>query len=224
MKILLIEDHKMVATSLKMSLETDESISVDIVNDVKELSINESVFNYDLLLIDINLTGIEGTINGLDVAEELINKYEDLKVVILTAYKLDFYIKRAKRIGCKGFISKEEETAKLIEDIKSIALKGKAIFPEENHMLEPLTKSEIHIVKLYSNGLSRKELAKELNTNVRSLAVSLSRIYQKLGVRNYQEMIDKVRELGYVDSFYRQALEFYNSSAFLFTKVSWNRL
>ena len=201
MKILLIEDHKMVATSLKMSLETDESISLDIVNNVRELSINESVLNYDLLLIDINLTGIEGTINGLDVAEELINKYEDLKIVILTAYKLDFYIKRAKRIGCKGFISKEEETSKLIEDIKSIALKGKAIFPEDNHMLEPLTKSEIHIVKLYSNGLSRKDLAKALNTNVRSLAVSLSRIYQKLGVRNYQEMIDKVRELGYVDSF-----------------------
>lgn len=201
MKILLIEDHKMVATSLKMSLETDESISVDIVNNVRNLSINESVLYYDLLLIDINLTGIEGTINGLDVAEEMINKYKDLKIVILTAYKLDFYIKRAKRIGCKGFISKEEETAKLIEDIKSIALKGKAIFPEENHMLEPLTKSEIHIVKLYSNGLSRKDLAKELNINVRSLAVSLSRIYQKLGVRNYQEMIDKVRELGYVDSF-----------------------
>ena len=201
MKILLIEDHKMVATSLKMSLETDESIYVDIVNNVRDLCINESVLNYDLLLIDINLTGIEGTINGLDVAEELINKYEDLKIVILTAYKLDFYIKRAKRIGCKGFISKEEETSKLIEDIKSIALKGKAIFPEDNHMLEPLTKSEIHIVKLYSNGLSRKELAKALNTNVRSLAVSLSRIYQKLGVRNYQEMIDKVRELGYVDSF-----------------------
>ena len=201
MKILLIEDHKMVATSLKMSLETDDSISVDIVNNVRDLSINESFLNYDLLLIDINLTGIEGTINGLDVAEELINKYEDLKIVILTAYKLDFYIKRAKRIGCKGFISKEEETSKLIEDIKSIALKGKAIFPEDNHMLEPLTKSEIHIVKLYSNGLSRKEFAKELNTNVRSLAVSLSRIYQKLGVRNYQEMIDKVRELGYVDSF-----------------------
>ena len=201
MKILLIEDHKMVATSLKMSLEMDESISVDIVNNVRDLCINEYVLKYDLLLIDINLIGIEGTINGLDVAEEFINKYVDLKIVILTAYKLDFYIKRAKRIGCKGFISKEEETSKLIEDIKSIALKDKAIFPEENHMLEPLTKSEIHIVKLYSNGLSRKELAKELNTNVRSLAVSLSRIYQKLGVRNYQEMIDKVRELGYVDSF-----------------------
>ena len=201
MKILLIEDHKMVATSLKMSLEKDESISVDIVNNVRNLSINESVLYYDLLLIDINLTGIEGTINGLDVAEELINKYKDLKIVILTAYKLDFYIKRAKRIGCKGFISKEEETAKLIKDIKSIALKGETIFPKENYMLEPLTKSEIHIVKLYSKGLSRKELAKELNINVRSLAVSLSRIYQKLGVRNYQEMIDKVRELGYVDSF-----------------------
>lgn len=201
MKILLIEDHKMVATSLKMSLETEESISVDIVNNVGELNKDESILNYDLLLIDINLTGIEGTINGLDLAEDLINKYKDIKIVILTAYKLDFYIKRAKEIGCKGFISKEEDTNKLIRHIKNIVEEDKKVFPKENLILEPLTESEINIVKLYSKGLSRKELAKELNINVRSLAVSLSRIYQKLDVRNYQEMIDKVRELGYVDSF-----------------------
>ena len=201
MKILLIEDHKMVATSLKMSLEKENSISVDIINNFSSSEIDGIILNYDLLLIDINLTGIEGTINGLDLAEELIEKYKNIKIVILTAYKLDFYIKRAKKIGCKGFISKEEETNKLIQHIKNIVLEDKTIFPEENHMLEPLTKYELNIVRLYSNGMSRKQLAKELNTNVRSLAVSLSRIYQKLGVKNYQEMIDKVRELGYVDSF-----------------------
>lgn len=201
MKILLIEDHKMVATSLKMSLEKENSISVDIINNFSESEIDGIILNYDLLLIDINLTGIEGTINGLDLAEELIKKYTDIKIVILTAYKLDFYIKRAKKIGCKGFISKEEETNRLIQHIKNIVLEDKTIFPEENHMLEPLTKCELNIVRLYSAGMSRKQLAKELNTNVRSLAVSLSRIYQKLDVKNYQEMIDKVRELGYVDSF-----------------------
>ena len=201
MKILLIEDHKMVATSLKMSLEKENAISVDIINNFSASEIDGIILDYDLLLIDINLTGIEGTINGLDLAEELIEKYKNIKIVILTAYKLDFYIKRAKKIGCKGFISKEEETNKLIQNIKNIVLEDKTIFPEENHMLEPLTKCELNIVRLYSNGMSRKQLAKELNTNVRSLAVSLSRIYQKLGVKNYQEMIDKVRELGYVDSF-----------------------
>lgn len=201
MKILLIEDHKMVATSLKMSLEKENSISVDIINNFSASEIDGIILDYDLLLIDINLTGIEGTINGLDLAEELIKKYTDIKIVILTAYKLDFYIKRAKKIGCKGFISKEEETNRLIQHIKNIVLEDKTIFPEENHMLEPLTKCELNIVRLYSTGMSRKQLAKELNTNVRSLAVSLSRIYQKLGVKNYQEMIDKVRELGYVDSF-----------------------
>lgn len=201
MRILLIEDHKMVATSLKMSLEKENSISVDIINNVSELDIDSIISSYELLLIDINLTGIEGTVNGLDLAEKLIEKYRDIKIVILTAYKLDFYIKRAKKIGCRGFISKEEETNKLIQNIKNIVEKDKIIFPEENRMLEPLTKCELKIVRLYSEGMSRKELAKELNTNVRSLAVSLSRIYQKLGVRNYQEMIDKVRELGYVDSF-----------------------
>ena len=201
MKILLIEDHKMVATSLKMSLEKENSITVDIINNVSELDIDGIILSYELILIDINLTGIEGTVNGLDLAEKLIEKYKDIKIVILTAYKLDFYIKRAKKIGCRGFISKEEETNKLIRNIKNIVEKDKIIFPEENRMLEPLTKCELKIVRLYSEGMSRKELAKELNTNVRSLAVSLSRIYQKLGVRNYQEMIDKVRELGYVDSF-----------------------
>lgn len=201
MRILLIEDHKMVATSLKMSLEKENSISVDIINNVSELDIDGIISSYELLLIDINLIGIEGTVNGLDLAEKLIEKYRDIKIVILTAYKLDFYIKRAKKIGCRGFISKEEETNKLIQNIKNIVEKDKIIFPEENRMLEPLTKCELKIVRLYSEGMSRKELAKELNTNVRSLAVSLSRIYQKLGVRNYQEMIDKVRELGYVDSF-----------------------
>ena len=201
MKILLIEDHKMVATSLKMSLETEQSISVDIIDRIEKLNTDKSILSYDLLLIDINLTGIEGTVNGLDLAEKLIEKYKDIKIVILTAYKLDFYIKRAKKIGCKGFISKEEETNKLIQHIKNIILEDKTIFPEENHMLESLTKCELNIVRLYSNGMSRKQLAKELNTNVRSLAVSLSRIYQNLGVKNYQEMIDKVRELGYVDPF-----------------------
>ena len=201
MRILLIEDHKMVATSLKMSLEKENSITVDIINNVSELDIDGIISSYELLLIDINLTGIEGTVNGLDLAEKLIEKYRDIKIVILTAYKLDFYIKRAKKIGCRGFISKEEETNKLIRNIKNIVEKDKIIFPEENRMLEPLTKCELKIVRLYSEGMSRKELAKELNTNVRSLAVSLSRIYQKLGVRNYQEMIDKVRELGYVDTF-----------------------
>lgn len=191
----------MVATSLKMSLETEQSISVDIIDRIEKLNTDKSILSYDLLLIDINLTGIEGTVNGLDLAERLIEDYRDIKIVILTAYKLEFYIKRAKEIGCRGFISKEEDTKKLIQYIKSIVEEDKIIFPEENYMLESLTKYELKIVRLYSNGMSRKELAKELNINVRSLAVSLSRIYQKLNVRNYQEMIDKVRELGYVDSF-----------------------
>lgn len=184
-----------------MSLETEQSISVDIIDRIEKLNTDKSILSYDLLLIDINLTGIEGTVNGLDLAEKLIEKYKEIKIVILTAYKLEFYIKRAKEIGCRGFISKEEDTKKLIQYIKSIVEEDKIIFPEENYMLESLTKYELRIVRLYSNGMSRKELAKELNTNVRSLAVSLSRIYQKLNVRNYQEMIDKVRELGYVDSF-----------------------
>ena len=68
MRILLIEDHKMVATSLKMSLEKENSITVDIINNVSELDIDGIISSYELILIDINLTGIEGTVNVLDLA------------------------------------------------------------------------------------------------------------------------------------------------------------
>lgn len=54
MKILLIEDHKMVATSLKMSLEKENSISVDIINNFSASEIDGIILDYDLLLIDIN--------------------------------------------------------------------------------------------------------------------------------------------------------------------------
>lgn len=75
----------------------------------------------------------------------MINKYKYIKIVILTAYKLEFYIRRAKKIGCKGFISKEEETNKLIQNIKSIVEDDKLVFPEENPMLEALTEREMSI-------------------------------------------------------------------------------
>lgn len=201
MKILLIEDHKMLATSLKESLEKSKDVNVDILEDLENIDKTISVNDYDIIIIDINLNGITKKENGLNLSKRLLEKFKDIKIIILTGYNLKYYQDIAKEIGCYGFISKEEGTESLLSKLYLISEEGEKIFPEVERKEEDLSPSEIEIVKLYSSGLSRKEVAEKTFMSLRSLAVSLNRIYQKLDVKNYQQMSDKARELGYIDSF-----------------------
>lgn len=201
MKILLVEDHKMVATSLKESLEKNKDVNVDILENLENVYKTISINNYDIIMIDINLNGMKKKENGLNLSKRLLENFKDIKIIILTGYNLKYYQDIAKEIGCYGFISKEEETESLLNKLYLILEEGEKIFPEAKRKEVDLSPTEIEIVKLYSSGLSRKEVAKKTYMSLRSLAVSLNRIYQKLDVQNYQQMSDKARKLGYINSF-----------------------
>lgn len=85
--------------------------------------------------------------------------------------------------------------------IKLIVNDDEKVFPKYRQKIEELTTSEIEIVKFYSSGMTRNEVVAKTYMSLRSLAVSLNRIYKKLDVKNYQELTDKAREIGYIDSF-----------------------
>ncbi len=200
MKILLIEDHKMMASSLKELLEKDDFFEIDLLEDLKNLEDINFLKSYDILLVDINLRGFEESLNGLDLAEKILNKDKNIKIVILSGYDLFFYGERAKSLGAYAFISKEEDMESLRNKLREVYLNDKKFF-KEKEILENLTEKEIEIVKLYCSGLKRSQVAKELFISERSLAVMLNRIYQKLYINNYQELMKKAMDLGIIDSF-----------------------
>lgn len=191
MKILLIEDHKMMASSLKEFLEKDDFFEIDLLEDLKNLEDINFLSSYDILLVDINLRGFEESLNGLDLAEKILNKDKNIKIVILSGYDLFFYGERAKSLGAYAFISKEEDMESLRNKLREVYLHDKKFFKEK----------EVEIVKLYCSGLKRSQVAKELFISERSLAVMLNRIYQKLYINNYQELMKKAMDLGIIDSF-----------------------
>lgn len=201
MKILLVEDHKMLADSLKDILERTKGIDVVVLKNISELDFIIKTENFDLILMDINLKGLTKEEQGLEISERLIQKYPKIRIVILTGYNLKYYQDLAKNIGCYGFISKEIDTTTLIKTLEQIVIKGEKVFPGRYNNIEELTPREIKIIQLYSSGLTREDVAKECFISLRSLAVSLNRIYRKLEVQNYQEMTNRARELGYIDSF-----------------------
>lgn len=200
MKILLIEDHKMMASSLKVFLEKDKFFEIDLLEDLKNLEDINFLSSYDILLVDINLRGFEESLNGLDLAEKILNKDKNIKIVILSGYDLFFYGERAKSLGAYAFISKEEDMGSLRNKLREVYLHDKKFF-KEKEIIENLTEKEIEIVKLYCSGLKRSQVAKELFISERSLAVMLNRIYQKLYINNYQELMKKAMDLGIIDSF-----------------------
>lgn len=200
MKILLIEDHKMMASSLKEFLEKDKFFEIDLLEDLKNLEDINFLRSYDILLVDINLRGFEESLNGLDLAEKILSKDKNIKIVILSGYDLFFYGERAKSLGAYAFISKEEDMESLRNKLREVYLHDKKFF-KEKEILEKLTEKEVEIVKLYCSGLKRSQVAKELFISDRSLAVMLNRIYQKLYITNYQELMKKAMDLGIIDSF-----------------------
>ncbi|MGR5589560.1 DNA-binding response regulator [Peptoniphilus grossensis] len=200
MKILLIEDHKMMASSLKEILEKDKFFEIDLLEDLKNLEDINFLSSYDILLVDINLRGFEESLNGLDLAKKILNKDKNIKIVILSGYDLFFYGERAKSLGAYAFISKEEDMESLRNKLREVYLHDKKFF-KEKEIIENLTEKEVEIVKLYCSGLKRSQVAKELFISERSLAVMLNRIYQKLYINNYQELMKKAMDLGIIDSF-----------------------
>lgn len=200
MKVLLIEDHKMMARSLKEFLEKDEFFEIDLLKNLEKINDIKFLQIYDILLVDINLKGFEESLNGLDLAEKVLKLDNTIKIVILSGYDLLFYAERAKRLGAYAFISKEEDMQSLINKLKEIYINGKKFFNNKKN-LESLTDKEVEIVQLYCSGLNRSQVAKELFISERSLAVMLNRFYQKLYINNYQELMKKAMDLGIVDSF-----------------------
>lgn len=198
MNLLLIDDHKMFAEGLKQSLEKSEAVdSVDIEMNIELAKVIIQSDKHDIILIDIGIKKLTGNQNGLELAEELLNQKPDLNIVNLTAYDLPWLESESKRIGTKGFISKEVSTSELIEKLERI-VGGENVFREKNRIGEKLTKRELQIVRIYYSGKTRKEVSQELGISTTSLSVALNRIYEKLQVNNYQELCREIIKLGYI--------------------------
>lgn len=199
MKVLLIDDHTLFAQALSESIEKyNKLIHVDIVTKIpKDLDsfIQSIIKRYDLILMDLNLTKAS-TYSGFDISEKILSISPSEKIVALTGFDMPMYKEEAKRIGLRGFITKEETTVNLLNKLKAI-FDGKLLFERDNSF-NKLTDREVEIVRTYCSGKTRQEVAIECYISLSSLATALSRIYSKLEVNNYQDLYKKALELGYI--------------------------
>ena len=193
MKILLLDDHKILGQSIKMLLEEETDIDCNYISSSENL-IENLKKHYDILLLDINLKAEK---TGLDLVEEVLEKYPEQNIVILTSYDLLNYRKIAFDFGVKDFINKSVEAFELIDRLRSVYSgfeNGKS--PE---IIDTLTEREVEVLQEMIKGENKKDIAKKLYISERTLYNHISNIYEKLGAKNIVEAYNRAMELGYID-------------------------
>ena len=198
MKIVIIDDDKLVSMSLQTILNAHEKIEVaGVGNDGTEAVILYDVHLPDVLLMDIRMEKM----TGLEAAETIIHKHPKAKILFLTTFSDDEYIVKALKIGVKGYILKQdfEGIAPALEAVsQGQSVFGELIVDKLPNLLQNseifdygelnISKKEHEIIELVAEGLSNREISEKAFLSEGTIRNYLSTILEKLELRDRTQL------------------------------------
>lgn len=198
-KVLVVEDQGLVREAISALLGLDLQIEVvaqaqDGLEGLKVLAEQD----VDVVLSDIEMPNM----TGLELAEQVIEKYPHSKVVIMTTFSRAGYIRRAMAMGVKGFVLKEAPSEYLVNTLKKVMLGQKVIDPElAMSALEdsdPLTEKERKALRFASEGLKTSEIADKLFLSEGTIRNYLSEAIAKLNATNRVDAARIAKQKGWL--------------------------
>lgn len=194
MKVLVVDDDRLVSASLKTILESDSGIQVvGTFNSGREAAAQYAAQKPDVLLMDIRMEGM----TGLEAAKEILKDFPDAKILFLTTFADDEYIAQALQIGAKGYLLKQNFEA-IIPSVKAVYA-GQRVFGDEVVSRMPtmhsgnlssfgLTSRETELLTQVAEGLSNREIAEKLFLSEGTVRNYISSLLEKLGLRDRTQL------------------------------------
>lgn len=199
MKIVVVDDDKIVAVSLKTILEVSGRIEVMAMGSSGEEAVELYRLHHpDVMLMDIRMNGM----TGLEAGEKILDIDPDARILYLTTFSDDEYIGKALEIGAKGYILKQdfEGIAPALETVlRGQTVFGDAVVSRMNQYMNKnsrnfdydgyeLNEKEMQIIGLVAEGMSNKEIASVLYLSEGTVRNYLSTILEKLGLRDRTQL------------------------------------
>ncbi len=195
MKLLLIDDDKLVCSSLKTILSSDININVvGMGYDGEDACRLYEELLPDVLLMDIRMDKM----TGLEAGEKILALHKDAKILYLTTFLDDDYIIKALNIGAKGYMLKQDFDG-ILAALKAVE-QGHNIYGTEivnklpnllNHSEDSfsyeqygITDKEFDIILQIAEGLSNKEIADTLFLSEGTVRNYISLVLEKLDLRD----------------------------------------
>lgn len=196
MNVYIIDDDKLVCSSLKIILSADPDITVTGMDHDGRMGIERyREFKPDVLLMDIRMDRM----NGLEAGEAILSEFPTARILYLTTFLDDDYIIKALNIGASGYMLKQ--------DFESIVPAVKAVYSGQNvygneivsklpNLLSHsngredhfesigITDKEYEIISHIAEGFSNKEMAEKLFLSEGTIRNYISLILEKLNLRD----------------------------------------
>ena len=185
MKIALVDDHKMLLSILKKTLETKGKHQVSVFDQGQEFLKTLSTYKPDLLICDLQMPEM----SGVELVAKLKSNMPDLKILVLSMVVDPVMIKKMYNMGVQGYVQKKHDVHILEEAIEAI-LEGRDYYDEDsrellaNDNLEQgieLTKREKDVLRLLAKEMSSEEIAEELNLSIHTVKTFRKSLMQKFG-------------------------------------------
>lgn len=192
MKVIIIDDDYLVVNSLKTIVEAKgiEVLSVGYSGD-EAISLYKK-FTPDLILMDIRMEGI----NGINATKEILRFDKDAKILLITTFRDDEYIKTALELGCKGYILKQNIDS-LIPSINAVYA-GNMVFDseivssfntyQEKDIKLNFSEREMDVLLLLAEGLNNREIANKLYLSEGTVRNYISHMLDKLDLRDRTQL------------------------------------
>ncbi|MFK7799543.1 MAG: response regulator [Aureispira sp.] len=207
-KIILAEDHEVIANSLQLLLESNPGIEV-IGNAINGAVLLEQLQAQqpDLILLDISMP----VMDGMEAAKKVKELHPDIKVLVLTTHTQQIKIRKILQTGVDGLVLKKSDKAELIHAIQSVmkgnkyydqAIMDKLINSNGGITLPSgakITERELEIIQLSADGKSYKEIGELLFLSPETINKYRKIIYSKMEIGGINEMITYAIKNGLID-------------------------
>jgi Response regulator containing a CheY-like receiver domain and an HTH DNA-binding domain len=198
-KVIIVDDHKMFRSGLRFLLSNIPNITVigEASNGKEFLKMAENE-TIDIALMDINMPEM----NGIEATRIAMEKYPDLKVIVLSMHGEEEYYDQMLDAGVKGFLLKNSDADELIAAIEAV-IAGKSYFSQEllvdildQKRLQKLrtdtvklSTRELEVLKLICDGFSNAEIAEHLFISQRTVDRHRANLLSKTGCKNSTSLV-----------------------------------
>ena len=210
-RVLLVDDHTLVRESLVGILQSDGDIEVIAqAADGVEAVDKALATRPDIVITDLSMPRL----NGIEVVRRLRQALPDTRVLVLTMHQEDQYVLQAVRVGASGYLVKDSAAVELLAAVRNLhagrghfspqaarALAEQLQHPERvlDDRYELLTAREREVFRLIAEGLTTKEIARQLAISTKTAETHRARVLTKIAVRNTAELVRYALRRGLLD-------------------------
>jgi DNA-binding NarL/FixJ family response regulator len=198
-RVLIADDHRVVAQGLKSMLSADFEL-VGVVADGRAMIEAAKTLGPDVIVADVSMP----LLNGIDALEMLRQQGLDVPVVFLTMHNQAAYARRALKAGAAGYVLKLAAPEELVQAIRAALDGGTFVSPalartvfeasekesvDAGERIAALTPHQRQILRLLADGLSAKEIARKLDLSSRTVESHKYQLMESLGAQSSAELI-----------------------------------